>query len=313
MPTRWKALDELRGASMFLLVLGNPLFLFPSTPAWLTHAPGNGLYVADLIVPAFLFAIGLSYAISLAHRVEAHGLVKTTVSFARRYGLLLGFGLLGEAAMYRDTTFAHWGMLEAIGLCGIVVFPLMFVGPLVRLIIGGICLLLWQIAVDGGYAATAQSFDLGGPFATLAWSSVVLIGSSLSHSRLQMSHRAFMFLLAGTVVAAGTMAWGIGLVIPTDKHLVTASYIATGIAVSSGVLLALECLVSYGIVFPVFETFGKNALLLYIVSGLETLAIMQFVPMSLSFGSVLLLALGAYALCHIVAQVLDRKRIYIKI
>jgi len=312
-PTRWKALDEFRGISMLLLVLGNPLLLFPSMPAWLNHAPGNGLYVADLIVPAFLFAIGLSYAISLDRRTETHGLMKTTVSFARRYGLLLCFGLLGEAAMYRDFTFSHWGMLEAIGLCGIALFPLMFVGPLVRLIIGGACLLLWQAAVDGGYAATALSFDLGGPLATLAWSFIVLVGSALSHGRLRMSHRDFVVLLAGTVVVAGAAAWSAGLVIPVNKHLVTIPYVMAGIAVSSGALLTFELLADYGIVSAVFEMFGKNALLIYIVSGFETLAIMQLVPQTLPVGSVLLLALSAYVLCHVIAGVLDKKRIYVKI
>ena len=313
MPVRSQALDELRGVSMLLLVLVGPLLIFRATPAWLLHAPGEGLHAADLIVPMFLFALGIAYPISLRRRLKTTGVTRTAFSFARRYGLLLAFGLLGEVARYRDLTFAHWGMLEVIGLTGIVVFPLMFVSAGIRLLVGGLGLVAWQIALDHGYAATAHTLDLGGPAATLAWTFIVLLGSILSEWRASMDRKKFLMFMACASVVGIVAAWSLGLYVPIDKHLVSISYVLAGVGCAAGVFLCFECLEERGIVCNTCTSFGRNSILLYIIAGLEMVAIGQFIPPSLPFSLALLVAFGAYAPCHILARVLDRKGIYIKI
>ena len=313
MPARWQPLDELRGASMLLLVLVGPLLLFPSTPAWLTHASGEGLYFADLGVPMFLFALGLSYPLSFERRVAAAGLIQTTLGFLRRYSLLLVLGLLGEAARYQDLSFSYWGMLELIGTAGIITFPLMFLGPGTRVGIGFLCLACWQQALAEEYRETVIAFDLGGPLAVSGWICIVLVGTAISQWRESISRKALYGLLACATVAGLLGAWGLGALIPIDKHLVSAPYVLTGIGCSAGALLVFAWLDAWGYASRTCISFGRNSILLYIAAGFETLLIMQCVPVELPFGYVLLLALSAYIPCHILARALDRKGIYLRI
>ncbi len=43
-----------------------------SVPGWLKHAPDVVLTLADLVAPAFIFSIGLTYGMS-SERRAAHG------------------------------------------------------------------------------------------------------------------------------------------------------------------------------------------------------------------------------------------------
>ena len=62
---RFDAVDQFRGLAIVLMVLANYLAGVDIVPAWLRHAPDIGLTVIDLIAPFFIFAIGITYGISL--------------------------------------------------------------------------------------------------------------------------------------------------------------------------------------------------------------------------------------------------------
>ena len=62
------SIDYFRGLSVILMVLVDYVGGIASVPGWLKHAPDIGLTVADLVAPAFIFAIGLTYGMSFGRR-----------------------------------------------------------------------------------------------------------------------------------------------------------------------------------------------------------------------------------------------------
>ena len=63
------AIDMLRGLTMFLMVLVNDLWTVDRVPAWIEHtaATQDGMGLADIVFPMFLFSVGMSipYALEL--------------------------------------------------------------------------------------------------------------------------------------------------------------------------------------------------------------------------------------------------------
>lgn len=74
-PSRVGSIDVFRGITMLLMLFVNDigdidLGHIQNAPGWLKHMPGavDGMTVADVIFPCFLFIVGLSIPVSLGHR-----------------------------------------------------------------------------------------------------------------------------------------------------------------------------------------------------------------------------------------------------
>jgi predicted acyltransferase len=117
-PSRWEALDILRGLS----VVGMYLNLFPgdwaSRYSWLDHAKWNGVTLIDMVAPAFLFCAGAGLALSFSRRLE-QGVPKTTIlsRLLKRMAVLIVIGVLINGIPHFSLD--HWrlpGILQRIGL-----------------------------------------------------------------------------------------------------------------------------------------------------------------------------------------------------
>lgn len=67
---RIASIDILRALTMILMIFVNDLWSLTNIPLWLEHAaPGvDGIGLADVVFPAFLFIVGLSIPLALDHR-----------------------------------------------------------------------------------------------------------------------------------------------------------------------------------------------------------------------------------------------------
>src|SRR6476659_11180302 len=85
---RIQSIDILRALTMVLMIFVNDLWSLKNIPGWLEHvAPGvDGIGLADVVFPAFLFIVGLSLPFAIDHRrkkgdtdiqLVAHVLVRT--------------------------------------------------------------------------------------------------------------------------------------------------------------------------------------------------------------------------------------------
>jgi predicted acyltransferase len=60
--SRLKSIDILRAVTMLLMIFVNDLWTLSGVPDWLGHkdAHEDGMGLADVVFPAFLFIVGLS-------------------------------------------------------------------------------------------------------------------------------------------------------------------------------------------------------------------------------------------------------------
>ncbi|MBI1769641.1 MAG: DUF5009 domain-containing protein [Bacteroidetes bacterium] len=70
-PSRLASIDVFRALTMFLMIFVNDLWTLQDVPNWLEHAAANedGLGLADVVFPAFLFIVGLSVPFATNQRL----------------------------------------------------------------------------------------------------------------------------------------------------------------------------------------------------------------------------------------------------
>ena len=303
---RWVALDELRGVAVVSIVLA-PVLLFASVPFWVKHAT-SGLYLADLVLPGFLFSMGAAYRMSFERRRRVESAAQLCRSYLLRYGILMVFGALGEIVVYHDMRW-HWSVLEGIGLAGILVFPMLFLSAKMRATLAIALPILWQAMVSLGYGPVALRYDLGGPLATLAWCSIVLAGTLAADARDKACEGR---LLVEMVIWAVCLSGLCSVFFPVSKLLVTLPYVGIGIGFPALLLLGLVAKGERRGAWKVLAAFGKNPLLIYILSGFEFLIIKATCPPSLAPMEVFAVLAGAVLVFGVIAFYLDERRVYLK-
>ena len=100
---RVPSIDRFRGFVIFCMIVFQFVEKFPAlgiAARLAVHAPNeNAVYLlpnlalADLIAPAFILAIGLTYIPSLTRRIEKYGRKAAVLHFVRRYLVLIGIGI----------------------------------------------------------------------------------------------------------------------------------------------------------------------------------------------------------------------------
>lgn len=100
---RIPSIDRFRGFVIFCMIVFQFAEEFPSLGViarLAKHAPGEdavyilpNLSLADLIAPAFILAIGLTYLPSLQRRIERFGKKAAVLHFIKRYLILIGIGI----------------------------------------------------------------------------------------------------------------------------------------------------------------------------------------------------------------------------
>ena len=67
---RVRSIDAFRAVIMFLMIFVNDIEDIPNTPLWMHHVADevDGLGLADIIFPAFLFIVGISIPFALQNR-----------------------------------------------------------------------------------------------------------------------------------------------------------------------------------------------------------------------------------------------------
>jgi uncharacterized membrane protein len=235
---RLPGVDLFRGLAIVLMILANFLAGPAVVPAWLKHAPDAGLTVIDLVAPFFIFAIGLTYGLSARRRSAHDGWRSTAAHFALRYLALIGIGALlstGEFFFGLDPSGVNWGVLQAIGVAGLVTLAFIRSPGWLRAVIGLALLVGYQIALDNGLRDVVLGMPHGGLPGAVAWSAMLLLATALA----DLYHAG---QLRRTSLAAGaTLAFGLGLAalgVVVSKNRVSASYVLVSLG-ASGLLFGL--------------------------------------------------------------------------
>ncbi len=254
-PGRIASLDQFRGYAVATMLIVNFCGSLKAIPDWVKHHDTYFSY-ADSIMPAFLFAAGFSYRLTMLRRIPRDGALK-----AYLHAIYRGLGLVAVSLVmygFNDsftktyssiTPDAVWnfvaGMIKAnlwetlaiIGVSQIVVLPFIarktwaLVLALIGLLVAHMLLSYsFNFAFIFGqpnwlnayWGAAKQSCWDGGIFGTLSWGAIIL-GGALAHD-IVVGHPsgsvAFRVLAVGSVLMGG--AYGLSCIstvydIPADS------------------------------------------------------------------------------------------------
>jgi predicted acyltransferase len=300
--SRIESMDVLRGLAVAgMIVVNNPgdwTVVFPQ----LQHAYWTGLTLADLVFPAFVFAMGLALPIAIARRRTAGA---STADLYRHIGLrvilLFALGLLLNAvtAWPQLSVLRIPGVLQRIAVAylaaAIVVlhvrpWPGQRRGPARWLVVAGALLLghwaLLMLVPFGGHAAgtvtpddnlarlvDAQVFgrhalaipiDPEGLLGTLTASASAILGAFAGEWIRRAPERV---AIGGAVAVACGLLWS--LVLPLSKPLWTGSFALVTAGITAIVLAATYVVVDVRGLrrwsVP-FAWLGANALVIYVGS-----------------------------------------------
>lgn len=276
--TRVLSLDALRGFVVAAMLVVNNPGRPELAPYQLGHAPwGQGITFADLVMPWFLFVIGVSLPFAIEPGRGKPGLWRKAVT---RCLVLLGLGILLVSSANRRLVIGL-DVLQHLGLAGLFA-TLVYVraGHARWLVSIGILVAHWALLRFSGPLGEHDNviarfnrehlapFHLAGLVSPVATTALVLFGTHagqwLRDQDLAIGARSRRMLLAGSVAAGAGWIWHYDLFF--SKALWSAPYLlfAGGLGM---ILLALAHLLVEGcgfrtLAFP-FTVFGRNAILAY--------------------------------------------------
>lgn len=168
-PPRDLRIDRLRGGLVILMVAGNFASGVEFVPAFLKHTPDIGLTVADLVAPCFVFAIGVNFGPSFARRSRSTATAAYR-HFTLRYLSLLGIGAIltaGGTVVAGEST--DWGVLQALGVAGLICLAFIRLGTAARFAVGLALLLAYQLLLNAFMLRAVLSSDQGGFLGSVSW------------------------------------------------------------------------------------------------------------------------------------------------
>lgn len=293
---RLGALDLLRGAAVAAMIVVNNPGNWNAVLPPLTHAPWNGLTVADVIFPSFIFVMGAA----LGLRPSTSGIDRAFLSrVCVRSARLIGLGLLLNLAAAWAAPFDARlpGVLQRIGLTYLVAAPLVRGTSARAQWLWVACLLVlhtWLLLVGGtlepgrhvgvlidraifGHHLLSPAGDPEGLIGLPSSVVTALLGAAAARLTVRVPGRsASVWSVCGfgaALMAAGAAAT---LVIPVNKALWTASFALMTGGIASVCLAA--CLLAPsppGRALAPGVWLGTNPLAIYFLSELCTIALQQ--------------------------------------
>lgn len=273
--TRNLAIDRLRGALVILMVGGDYLSGVQVVPTFLMHAPDIGFTISDAVAPAFVFVIGLNYGPSFARRMR-QGAVRAYRHFLVRYVALIGIGaILAVGATTMAGVPTDWGVLQAIGVAGLICLLLIRLPAWARFVIGVLMLCGYQYLLDASMLAAVLHSVHGGLFGALSWAALLVLSTAVADV-WRKGLRPYAICCAVLVVAAGISA----VIVPVSKHRVSLSFVLIALAISALAFLVVELGSRVAAKRAgIFCWWGENALVLYLLH-LVILAVVVVPPVA---------------------------------
>lgn len=255
------AIDRLRGALVFLMIAGNYLAGVAVVPAFLKHAPDIGFTVADTVAPCFVFAMGLNYGPSFARRAR-DGLPTAYRHFVLRYLALVGIGaIISAGGTSLASTPTDWGVLQALGVAGLIGLTAIRLPTWVRFIVGFLILCAYQFLLGVSTLDAVLHSAHGGFIGALSWGALLVLSTAVADV-WRRGVRAYAVCCAALAVAAIVAL----VIVPVSKNRVSLSYILLTLAISAIVFLLVD--LSSRIVANrpgYFCWWGENSLALYLI------------------------------------------------
>ena len=268
-PQRLVSLDLLRGLAVIGMIIVNsmagqegqgPVY------ATLLHSHWDGLTLADVVFPAFLFMVGVSIPLSLRRKEEAD---YSRILWRTLRLILLGFILsnLFWFSQFGSGTWRLFGVLQRIGIVyGVCALMFLTLSARARLIVAAAILILyWPLTLiptlDGVptdlwlrgrnfvgsfdrvllgthlYVPGTEGYDPEGILGTLPAIAQGLIGVAVGEYLLRKRDLKPLWIAGAAMLVAG-IAWG--FVFPVIKDIWSSTFVLVTCGISLLVLAALS-------------------------------------------------------------------------
>ncbi|MCC7550867.1 MAG: DUF1624 domain-containing protein [Methanobacterium sp.] len=301
------SLDVFRGLAVAAMIFVNAMAFSEFTPKLLGHADWNGLTIADLVFPSFLFIVGVSMAYSFASRLDD--------SKSRLWGHFIyrvtGLFLIGVFLNWMTSNFTA---VRIPGVLQLIALSSLFAAPLARfkprwIILAATILLLIHSSILLGVGAPGipsgtlekghnvddwldlQIFtpehtldakgDPEGLLSILSATALVLLGLCFGRT-LQLrdkNWKTVTILLLGGIIAI-LLGITISQILPVNKQLWTSSFILICAGIGTlvlGLMFGYLDILRWPNGFFWAIPMGRNALVIYIMSIAFT------IPMHMDF------------------------------
>jgi predicted acyltransferase len=262
---RITSIDQFRGFSILAMVPANFMVGIQIIPAWLKHAPDIGLTVIDLIAPFFIFAISLTFGLSFNRRFEKDGAFRTYSYFLTRYLAIIGLGAVisaGETALGQNPSGIDWGVLQAIGMAGLVTLLVIRLPSIYRWLIGAGILVAYQLILEAFLLDLTLRSPHGGLFGSLDWAAMMILGTALADLFHGDDRRRKTFPWVSLAILAAGIA--LAFFSPISKHRVSASYVLITLGISAVLFLLFHWVSDIrNWNSRILLAWGKNPLTLY--------------------------------------------------
>jgi predicted acyltransferase len=316
---RFHSIDLFRGLAILGMVLANYLAGVEWISPWFKHAKDAGFTVIDLVAPMFVFAIGLTYSRSFRHRVERDGSGRTYQHFVTRFFAILGMGALfsaGEVLMAVDGQTINWGVLQAIGVAGLVTLCFIRTPAWFRLLLGLAILTGYQFMLNGFWLNIVLTNPHGGLLGSISWSAMLLLATVLAdvfyswpNGTRKLIGSSALILLAALLLTVWT---------PVSKNRVSLPYVLLSLGLSGLIFSACQILVEkFRLRSRLLVLWGRNPLLMYLLHMLLLgLVYIPDIPALYAQASVGLVIVEAFCLLGVLTAVawwLDRKKVYFSV
>ncbi len=312
------AIDQFRGLAILLMVLANYLAGVDSVPAWLKHTPDIGLTIADLIAPFFIFAIGLTYSLSFQHRKTKLGKLNTYQHFISRFMAIAGIGAIlsaGEIWLKVDNVNINWGVLQAIGVAGlltliVIELPLEWRAGIAIAILAG-----YQYMLDRSWITYVLQAPHGGLPGAISWGGMLMLATVLADLFHDPPRKKFFLPLSLFTLAAG---FAISFLIPISKNRVSISYVLISIGTSAILFYFIDQIVKkFNLHFSFLQSWGKNPIILYILHllliGVFYLPDIPAWYNQAAVWLVVLQAIGLVGILSVIALWLKKKNVFLSL
>ena len=307
---RLESIDQFRGFAILSMILVNFLAHLDATPSFLRHAGKYGFTFADLVAPFFLFSVGLVSQESLNRAIQRMGSFRGYVRLIKRNVLLIIIGIAGSMLMKLRIEFS-WGILQAIGLAGIITLPFTISKPLRKVLL---CFFVFTFYSILGVAIPEVIMlgKHGGPQGAFMWAQCILLGEIAASliSRRAINQNIYKLLTYAIIlILIGVLASNFILI---SKPALTPSYIVLSSGLSCLAFVVFFLLSEqFNIKVPTLSEMGRNALLIFILHYLLIKIFRAII--SNNFEGALTGCISIILTCAITAVWLHKKKLYLKV
>jgi predicted acyltransferase len=187
--------------------------------------------------------------------------------FLRRFLAIAGIGAVisaGEVLVGENTSGMSWGVLQAIGIAGILTLPTLGLRPAARALVGLLLLGAYQVLLALFWLPTVLRSPHGGLQGSLSWGAMLIMATALSdlwHIRPQGKR-----LFAPASLSALAFGMALAFLVPVSKNRVSSSYVLISLG-ASGLLFSSVWLIVERLRFrpALLSWWGANPLLLYVM------------------------------------------------